>query len=151
MSTDTPKKKWGGKREPLVVDELLTRQMASLLLTDTPMSEIATQLNLSYTSASKLAKRADVRDMLKEAGEQSLAAAKSLVRKRASELANLAIDVLKEKLEEDRDLEAVKVTLKVLGALEPETQTAPGATAIQVILPSSQPTEPKDIEIQSEE
>lgn len=147
--TGVPKKSHGGKREPIVVDELLTRQMASMLLTDTPLGDIAKQLNISYTSASKLSKRSDVRDMLKEAGEQSLTAAKALIRKRASALAELAIDVLKEKLLTDRDLEAVKVTLKVLGALEPEQQQSTGATSIQVIMPSSKP-EPKTIEVDSE-
>lgn len=145
-------KGWGGTREKVVIDELLTRQVASLLIKpDSTTASIASDLNISYTLARKLVNSPAVRGMLKEVGEASLVEAKNRVRKGTADLVELSLEVLKESLEKDRSLEAVKLTFKTLGALDQQEEKDGGITAINVVLPGSNAKESKIVEIEHED
>lgn len=129
-------KRHGGPREKVVIDELMTRRIASLLISNTSMGDIAKQLDLPYNTARKIANGDAVRGMLKEVGEAALTEAKNQIRKGVADLVPLALEALKKNLEED-SIEAVKVVFKTAGALEKEMEKDAGITAIQVVLPGS--------------
>lgn len=143
----TKKSKRGGKREKIVLDELMTRQIASLLVANTPMGEIASKLDLPYNTTRKIANSKAVRGMLKEVGEAALTEAKNQIRKGVADLVPLALEALKKNLEED-SIEAVKVVFKTAGALEKDMEKDAGITAIQVVLPGSESS--KTVEVENE-
>lgn len=135
--------KWGGKREKFIVDELLTRQVASLLASGSTPTQIAQVLGISRTLASKICLLPSTKSFLKEVGESSLAEAKLTIRTRVSRLANKILDVIEAKLDEG-ELDAVKVGLKVLGLDVAEPPSSTG-TSLTVVLPGHAPA-PKPIE-----
>lgn len=146
-SSDKKKSGWGGRREKVVVDELLTRQVASLLASGYNIRQVSKELKMSYTFASQLAYSPAVREMIKSVGEAALAEVKAVVRRGVANLTDLALEVLKEQLEKERSLEAVKLTFKVVGVLDDSPERDAGVTAIQVILPGDKKSE-KEVEVE---
>lgn len=142
-----PIKKWGGKREKLVIDELLTRQVASLLASGANNTQIANELQISATMVRKISAMPETKAMLKEVGESALAGAKALIRQRTAKLAEKIVDVIEAQLAEG-NLDAVKIGLKVLGFSDQE-QVVQGAQNLTVVLPGASASRPA-IEVESE-
>lgn len=129
-----PSKNWGGKREAAVINELLIRQVASLVILHKTQFEISKEANLSLKRVREVLLMPETRAMIKEAGDGAIEAAKATVRLKVAKLADLVVEVLTEKLEQERSLEAVKVTLPLLGLKEQEPATS-GNTSLTVVLP----------------
>ena len=138
--------KWGPRREKVIVDELLTRQIASMLASGSTAYVIAQELDLARTTVARIANSNATRALVKEIGESSVAAAKAQIRMETAGLVKKIMAVIHQQLDEG-NLDAVKVGLKVLGFNDQE-QIAPGVQTLNVIMPGAD--QPRTIEVESE-
>lgn len=136
---EKPKRK---SYEKIYIDEIFVRQLASNLVLGKTTQEIAKDMNIAWDTVKRLSNRADVKALVKEIGESSVSAAKAAIKLEVSRMVKKIIDVIHKNLDEG-NLEAVKIGLKVVGALEPEP-IQNQASQINVILPGDKPA-PREV------
>ncbi len=141
-----PKRSWGGSREKVVVDELMTRQVASLLATGATSVKIAQDLGVSRNVVARIAGMDSTRALVKEIGDSAIAGAKAEIRLATAGMVRKIMDVINQNLDEG-NLDAVKVGLKILGFQDNEPVNQ-GAATLQVIMPGAAvPESPKTFEV----
>lgn len=130
-------KKRGGLKVP-INEAALIPQVAALLALGKTTTAIAQDLNLGYNTVKRLSGLEDTKALVKDIGDSAMAVAKAVIKRRVGDSVDLACEVLKEHLDDERSLEAVKLVFKVAGALtdEPANQNQ-GAGTIQVIMPGA--------------
>lgn len=120
-----------------VVAELQIKQVASLLLLHKNTFEIAKELSVSFNRAKELIASPAVRAIVNEAGDAAVVVARNTLKREVAGLTDLIIEVLKEHLEQERSLEAIKIALPIIGMKELE-QKGDQNTAITVVMPGGE-------------
>lgn len=128
---------------PVVIDEVVTKQVAALVLTGATTREVAEQLGLGISQVRKIQNSTKFKEVLSAVGDAAVMEAKQAIRAETSRMARKIIKVINEQLDEG-NLEAVKIGLKVLG-LDQVEEKQQGDTNISVVLPG---TVTKDIEVE---
>ncbi len=135
--SETPKKA-GGFRKPVPYTEELIQKIADLAVKGNNVKEISTELKMSYPIVRKFMRSPEYQGEIRNA-----------LRQKISQLSGLMVKVLEAQLHEG-NLEAVKLGLKVLGAVDSDPVVANQANqGITVILPGAQKPE-KVIDVVSE-
>lgn len=124
-----------------VVDEVLTRQVATIMATGATVGQCAKQLNISNAAVKRITSSAKYREIVLKSAEVDLAPALAEVKSKLSKLSSKAVRVLEKAMDravEDGEgvreaLEAAKVVLKAVGLSE-EKETQQDAT-INIMLP----------------
>jgi hypothetical protein len=115
--------------------DMLCRQAAALIASGATHATIQQQLNLSRWQTSKLVNDPMTRQYVAEMGEEVTKTALIRIRQDVSKLAGLAMKALESNLKKN-NMEAVKTLLRVVGALDHETQQAQD-TNLTVIMPGA--------------
>jgi len=134
------------KTDKYIQDELLTRQVASLLASGSSIRQIAEVLNISWDRAKKIAALDSTKTFMKEVGEVAIAAAKAQLRQRLSKMSDMILKAIEEKIKYEMEnpgksnLEGCKVALKSMG-METADPSVPGqAQQLTVVFPSTAKT-----------
>ena len=138
-----------------VVDESLTRQVATIALTGASVSEIAKQLAITPAAVRKIQNSDRFKDLVKETSEESLAPALAEAKAKLAKIAGKGVRVLEKAMDNyleagtgGRDaIQAAMTALKAVG-LHEETEKQQD-TQINVILPGG--AEPMTIEVPNEQ
>lgn len=133
-----------GKLSDLVpeIEEALIKQIASLIVAQTPEERIAEQLRITRREVRKILLTDACKVAIKEIGDAAVRVAIQTIRTRTSHLAHLATDVLEKNLAKG-DLEAVKLVYRTVGIFEAAEAKPQGDTNLTVVLPGK--VEPKDV------
>lgn len=118
----------------LIVDELISRQVAAIAIINPNVTDIAKQLNISKELVRRVMDSRQFREILIDIGDSSLGPAIAKVRSQTAKLVNKALKVIEDKLDEG-DLDAAKVVLKVLGVDNQEEKHQD--TNLTVVLPNT--------------
>ena len=116
----------GGKRTKIDVTEDLIKRIADLAVDNMSGMKMAEELKLSRGAIKTIMRKPEYQDEVR-----------AIIRTRMSSLAGLMVQVLEEQLREG-SLEAVKLGLKALGAVEADTSQGSGQVqGITVIMPGA--------------
>lgn len=133
-----------GLINPVVIDEVITKQVAALAITGANPLQISQSLSLSRYQVQKIMQSDKFKEVLKDTGDAALADARQVMRAQTASLAKEMVRVLKKQLGDD-SLEAVKIGLKVLGIEQLDDKG--GDTNISVVLPSMSESKKEDVTI----
>jgi transposase len=137
----------GRQIEQTVKDEVISRQIASVLVTGTSISDCAKQLGISVGIVRTIVSTDKYKTIVSEAAEKHLGAQFKLYKQQLGKLTPKALKAIEETLDtgSGRDkLEAAKIVLKSVGLHEEEKTQAD--TTLIVNLPNLGP-EPKTFEV----
>jgi orotate phosphoribosyltransferase-like protein len=130
MSMSEPVKKRGGFKAPIPYTEELIQKIADLAVKGNNVKDISTELKMSYPTVRKFMRSPEYQGEIRNA-----------LRQKISQLSGLMVKVLEAQLHEG-NLEAVKLGLKVLGAIDADPVVANQANqGITVIMPGAQKPE----------
>jgi hypothetical protein len=128
--------------EKLISDDLLSRQVASMLALGANTREIAEKLHCSWDKAKKIAQSDLTKSLVKEIGEVAVAAAKAQIKQRLAKLSDEVMAAITAQLQfaaehpEKGHTDIIKVVLKGLGFQDQEEKGS-GHTQINVVMPPS--------------
>ena len=117
-----------------VLQESLLMQTAALSLVGASENEIHQKLNISRYAVRKMRNSAEFKKLVLEHGEMALSLSREAFRSKMQNLEPLAYSALKKNLEDNR-MDAVKVFLQAVGALEQNKEEGAKDTSLTVILP----------------
>lgn len=139
-----------------VVDEALTRQVATVLLTGASVTDCARQLAITPSAVRKIQSSDRFKDLVKATSEESLAPALAEAKAKLAKIAGKGVRVLEKAMDNYLDsgtggrdaIQAAMTSLKAVGLHEEDQK--PQDTQINVILPGG--TEhPLTIEVPNEQ
>lgn len=133
-----------------VVDEALTRQVATIMLTGASVADCAKRLSISPNAVRTITASDRYKEIVTTAAEEELAPALAKAKAQLARLSTKAVAAIERALDEGsaRDaLQAATIVLKSVGLHEEEKQQQD--TSITVIMPGA--AEPSIIEVKSEE
>lgn len=140
-----------GNMDKTVVDEVLTRQIAGILVTGVSVTECAKRLALTPAAVRRITDTDKYKEIVSEAGEEELAPALAKAKAQLARLTTKAVKAIEEVLDTGagRDkLQAASIVLKAVGLHEEEEKTSNGN--ITVIMPGATNNEQHVIEVPSE-
>lgn len=133
-----------------VVNEALSRQVATVMLSGASVADCAKRLSLSPNAVRKITGSDRYKDLVKVVADEELGPALAKAKAQLARLSTKAVAAIERALDEGsaRDaLQAATIVLKAVGLSEDEKQQQD--TSITVIMPGA--AEPTTIEVQSEE
>lgn len=124
------------KTPQVIQDEVFTRQIAAACLDGPKLShsDIARQLNISPALVRKIVLSPRFREIVEEAAEETLKPALARARWRMAKLADKALNVIEQNLD-DGNLQAALAVLKGIGM--DQTQEKTSDTHLTVVLPGA--------------
>jgi transposase-like protein len=138
-----------GNMDPTVVDEALTRQVATVLLTGASVTECAKQLSISPAAVRRIQDTEKFKELVAETAEQELGPALAKAKAQLARLSTKAVKAIEAALDgasHREALQAATIVLKAVGLHEEERQQQD--TQINVILPGGE--SPMTIEVPNE-
>lgn len=138
-----------------VVDEALTRQVATIALTGSSVSEIAKQLAITPAAVRKIQNSDKFKDLVKATSEESLAPALAEAKAKLSKIAGKGVRVLEKAMDNyleagtgGRDaIQAAMTALRAVGLHEEAEKQQD--TNLTIVLPSTG-SDPLTIEVPNE-
>lgn len=132
----TETKKTPTQRPPVIMDELVLKQIAAVAISGASYRQIADTLGISRTLVKKACESPKFKELVAKIGDEELAPAIVRAKSRISKLLDKAMIVLEHHLDQN-NLEAVKLVFKSIGL--DNTETGAGDSTINVILPGASP------------
>ena len=129
-------------------EEVLVRQVATLMLAGLTQKEVARQLNVSLYAVQKAVQHPSYETVVREGAERELGPALAKARTRLAKLVDKAVNRIEKVLDSGQDGDALKASqmvLKAVGVDQAEQQKQEGTLIIH--LPGS---EPQAIDVESE-
>lgn len=149
MTTTSSKTKRVENMDPLVVQEALTRQIATIMLSGASVTDCAKKLTITPAAVRRIIDTDKYKELITITAEDSLAPALSQAKAQLGKLVTKAIKAVERALDEGsaRDsLQAATIVLKSVGLHE--EKEAQQDTSITVVLPSG--LEPVTYEIKGD-
>lgn len=151
----TRKTKNLGALQDVVIDEVVTKQVAALAIAGTKITEIAKELKISYRAVKQITSSERYAELIKTVGDEALGPLVAAAKAGLARLSAKAVKVIEKALDQAIDgsgnmregLAAAQVALKAVGIHEDGGQQ--NDTQITVVLPSG--VETRTIEVQGEE
>lgn len=128
--------------DPTVVDEALTRQIATIMLTGASVTQCAKQLAISNAAVRRITETDKYKELVTVTAEDQLTPALAQAKSALSKMANKAVKVLERAMDRAIEtgegmregLEASKVVLKSVGLSEDADSESD--STINIIMPS---------------
>lgn len=136
--------------EKTVVDEVLTRQIAGILVGGVSITDCAKKLNISPAAVRRIIETDKYKDIVSEAGEEELAPALAKAKAQLARLTTKAVKAIEEVLDTGagRDkLQAASIVLKAVGLSENEEKQNDGN--ITIIMPGGTQNTQEVIEVEN--
>lgn len=130
--------------EPIVVDTVTVKQVASMFATGATKTDIVNTLGVTRVQLGRIMLREDFKSALQSIGDKAVEDARAIIRAQTMDLAVEVKRVLQEQLREN-SLEAVKISLRVMGFDQQQEQKS--NTNIQVVLPGAVAKEVEAIDV----
>ena len=121
------------KPPPKQVTPDMMGQAASMLVMGKTITEVSKELQVSFYQAKKIANLPETKGMIEEIKRTTLATIKEEIKVRTAQLADKVMRVIEQQLEEG-NLDAVKVSLKILGFQDAEPPQS-GTQNLTVVMP----------------
>lgn len=135
-----------------VINEALTRQVATVMLSGASVADCAKKLTLTANAVRTITSSDRYKEIVATTAEEELAPALAKAKAQIARLTTKAVAALERALDDGstRDsLQAATIVLKAVGLHEDEKQSVD--TQLTVIMPNSATPEPRTIEVQNEE
>ena len=140
-----------GSMDKTVVDEVLTRQIATILVGGVSITDCAKKLNISPAAVRRIVETDKYKELVAEAGEEELAPALARAKAQLARLTSKAVKAIEEVLDTGagRDkLQAASIVLKAVGLSENEEKQNDGN--ITIVMPGATNNEQHTIEVSNE-
>jgi hypothetical protein len=128
-----------------LADEAMAKQVAALVSSGVPISEIMKRTGMKRGQVERLVETDECKGYIRDIGETALVSAKHEIKKEVAKLAPLVVETIKAALLKN-NLNAIPHALKILGFSENEQEK--GDTNIQVVLDLGDNNKKPDIEVE---
>lgn len=128
-----------GTMDPTVVNEALTRQIATVMLTGASVSECARQLSLSVPAVKRITESDKYKQIVADTAEDELGPALAKAKAQLARLSTKAVKAIEKALDDGghrEALQAASIVLKAVGLSEDEKQQQD--TQITVVMPGAE-------------